>query len=140
MTCTFFGHRDCSEAIKPKLYKTIESMIIENNCKKFYVGNHGNFDSVVSAVLEELQKLYNIKTNIVLAYMPTGENIVYKHQTVLPEGIERTPKRFAINFRNKWMVDNADIVVTFVKNTFGGAATFKEYAIKKNKTVIELCE
>ena len=37
--------------------------------------------------------------------MPVKANpaIDYAH-TLLPEGIERIPKRFAIVFRNKWMI------------------------------------
>lgn len=36
------------------------------------------------------------------------------------------------------MIEKSDIVITCVKNSFGGAAQFKEYATMKNKSVIEL--
>ena len=55
LSCTFFGHRDCSEEIIPKLHAVIEKLITENGCNVFYVGNHGNFDRYVSRVLEELR-------------------------------------------------------------------------------------
>lgn len=137
LICTFFGHRDCSEAVTQELYTAIERIIVENNCRLFYVGNHGNFDSLVSKVLFELQRRYEIKVYVVLAYMPNKE-VASIHPTILPDGIETVPRKFAIIYRNRWMVDKADIVLTYVKHSFGGAAQFKEYATKKNKSVIEL--
>ena len=58
--------------------------------------------------------------------------------TVYPEGLENVPKRFAIYARNKWMIEKSDFVVTCVNRSFGGAAQFKEFAIKRGKTVVEL--
>jgi len=43
----------------------------------------------------------------VLAYMPLHGGTLEKEayaNTMLPEGIENVPKRFAIVWRNKWMV------------------------------------
>ena len=58
--------------------------------------------------------------------------------TVFPEGLESVPPRYAIDRRNRWMLDRSDYVVTYVRNPYGGAAKYKELAIKKHKTVIEL--
>ena len=58
--------------------------------------------------------------------------------TILPEGIETVPPRFAISYRNKWMIEQSDYVITYVIHSWGGAAQFKELAEKKGKTVIEL--
>lgn len=131
--CTFFGHRDCSESIRIELYNTIERIITEKGCRLFYVGNHGNFDRFVSKAIDDLKKKYNIEVYIVLAYMPMHESKTYTHKTVLPEGIEAVPKKVAIIYRNRWMVDKSDIVLTHVNSIYGGAAKFKEYAIKKGK-------
>lgn len=38
------------------------------------------------------------------------------------------------------MIEKSDIVVTYVTKSFGGAHTFKQQAIKKGKTVIEISE
>ena len=39
MTVTFFGNRDASVDIKPKLRKTIIQLITEQDADNFYVGN-----------------------------------------------------------------------------------------------------
>lgn len=60
---------------------------------------------------------------------------------ILPPGIESVPKRFAINFRNNYMLNNSDIVVTYITQSISShAAKFKEKAVKKKKEVIELSD
>ena len=59
-------------------------------------------------------------------------------RTILPEGIENVPKRFAISWRNKWMINQSDYVVTYVTRTVGGAAQFKHFAEQKNKIIVSV--
>ena len=48
------------------------------------------------------------------------------------------PPRFAIERRNRWMLRQAEVVVTYVRYTWGGAHKFKSAAEKQGKRVIEL--
>ena len=48
-TCTFFGHRDCPETIKPKIREAVIDLIENHGVTMFYVGNQGNFDRLVLA-------------------------------------------------------------------------------------------
>lgn len=48
-------------------------------------------------------------------------------------GHRDTPPKFAISKRNRWMIEHSDIVVTYVKYHFGGAAQWKVLAEKKGK-------
>ena len=139
MICTFFGHKDTPKEIEPTLKSTLIDLIENKNVTVFYVGNNGNFDTMVRRQLEGLSHTYPITYSVVLAYLPTKKSEYDDHtNSILPEGIETAPKRFAISYRNKWMVGQADIVVTYVTHSFGGAAQFKEMAEKQGKTVIEL--
>ena len=136
-TITFFGHRDTPKEIEPALRLTLIDLIENKNATVFYVGNHGNFDAMVRRQLEDLSKTYPIKYYVVLAYMPNKNDEPNEH-SILPEGIETVPRRFAINYRNKWMLTKSDIVVTYVTRNFGGAAQFKKLAEKKKKNTINL--
>lgn len=144
MVCTFFGHKIVYKEIEPTLRSALINLIEKRQVDTFYVGNHGNFDSVVCKVLKDLSVKYSITYRVVLAYMPTKKirfDRADDPSTVLPDGIETVPKRFAISYRNKWMLRRADYVVTYVTHTVGsGAAQFKELAKKRNKTIIELGE
>lgn len=139
MVCTFFGHKDTPKEIEPTLRSTLIELIENKNVSVFYVGNNGSFDTMVRRQLEDLSQTYSITYSVVLAYLPTEKN---KNDnltnTIYPEGLETVPKRFAISWRNKWMIQQADVVVTYVTHNFGGAAQFKEIAIKHSKKVIEL--
>ena len=141
LSCTFFGHRDAEKAIEPLLRKTLVHLIENEKVCNFYVGNHGKYDCMVKRLLIELKEIYPIRYAVVLAYLP-GKKSGFEEEnttdTILPEGIESVPPKFAINYRNKWMVEQSDYVVTYVNYTVGGAAKFKEYAIKKDKIVINL--
>ena len=141
MTVTFFGHKDTPKEIEPTLRTTLVDLIKNHGATEFYVGNNGNFDTMVRRQLENLSQTYPITYNVVLAYLPTkkSEHDDYTN-TILPEGIETVPKRFAISFRNKWMIEQSDIIVTYVTHSFGGAAQFKNTAERKGKTIIELSE
>ena len=140
MKVAFFGHSDAPEEIKSDLKSLIISLIDNYNANIFYVGNKGNFDSLVIKVLAETAKTYSsIKYRVVLSELPSGTNKDYLNsETVFPAELAAVPKKFAIDRRNMWMVENSDIVVTYVKRTFGGAAKFKSTAEKKGKIVINI--
>ena len=119
-TVTFFGHRDTPKETEPTLRLALVDLIEKKNSNLFYVGNQGNFDAMVRRQLEDLAQTYTITYKIVLAYMP-GKNDEPDEHTISPEGLETVPRRFAINHRNKWMLDKADIVVTYVTHPSSGA-------------------
>ncbi len=140
-TCCFFGHRDTPQEIKPKLINAIENLIINENVTEFYVGNHGNFDSMVATALHELKIKYpHVDYSVILAYMPTkkAENFEQKHPTLFPEGTESVPKRFAINFRNNWMIKNSTHAIVYINCTMGGAFKYYELAEKSDLKIIKL--
>ena len=141
MVCTLFGHKDTPKEIEPTLRSTLIDLIDNKNVTVFYVGNNGNFDTMVRRQLENLSQTYPITYSVVLAYLPTKKSEYDDYtNTILPGGIETVPKRFAISYRNKWMLEQSDIVVTYVTHTYGGAAQFKELAERQGKMVIELSE
>ena len=141
MTVTFFGHKDTPKEIEPTLRTTLVDLIENHGATEFYVGNNGNFDTMVRRQLENLSQTYPITYNIVLAYLPTKKSEYDDYtNTIYPEGIETVPKRFAISYRNKWMTQQADTVVTYVTHTYGGAWQFKAMAERQGKIVIELSE
>ena len=142
--CTFFGHRNIHEEIEPTLWSTLIDLIENKNVDLFYVGNQGDFDCMVRNNLKLLKLRYpHIRYFVVLAYMPTKRTESYYEDycdTIYPEGLEVTLPRYAIDKRNRWMIDKSDYVVTYVKYIIGGAAKFKEIAEKKGRIVINIAD
>ena len=86
--CTFFGHRDCPETIKPKLREVLVDLITNHGVDMFYVGHQGQFDAYVHSKLKRLKQEYpQINYAVVLAYMP-GKKTEYDDysDTMLPGG------------------------------------------------------
>ena len=140
MVCTFFGHRDCPETIKPKLRATIINLIENHNVDMFYVGNQGQFDAMVRSTLKKLKQEYpHIDYAVVLAYMP-GKPSEYEDysDTIFPEGLETVHPRYAISHRNTWMLKQADYVVTYITHSYGGATRFAAKALRAEKTVLNI--
>lgn len=138
--CTSFGHRDCPETIKLRLREVLTDLIINNGVDTFYVGNQGRFDGIVRSVLRELEQVYpEIHYAVVLAYLP-GKKNEYEDfsDTMLPEGIEAVHPRYAVEWRNRWLLQRVDFVVTYIAHPWGGAAKFAEKAKREGKTVINL--
>ena len=139
-TCVFFGHRDCSDTIRPTLRATIESLVTDHNVDMFYVGNQGQFDTMVRSELKSLQIAYpHIRYAVVLAYMP-GQSTEYDDysDTMLPEGLESIHPRYAISWRNDWMLKQSDYVIAYITHNWGGAAKYYQKAVKAGKMVINL--
>ena len=141
-SCTFFGHHDCPETVLPALEAALIELIELKDINQFYVGNQGTFDRLVRTSLRKLTARYpHIRYTIVLAYMP--EKVLFldeeeqKH-TILPDGIENRPKRFAIPYRNEWMLAKAEYVICYITHGWGDAAKFVEKATHKKKCVINL--
>lgn len=124
MIVTFFGHAQIlqREEIEKWLYVVTENLI-EQGAITFYLGGYGAFDSLAASVLRVQKKRYpHIELVLVLAYLNTGRNTSDYDSTLYPP-LETVPRRFAIPYRNRWMVESADAVVAYVLHDWGGAAT-----------------
>lgn len=138
--CTFFGHRDCPETVKSLLREVLIDLITSKGVDTYYVGHQGRFDAIVRSVLREMEQEYpEIRYAVVLAYMPGKKKPCGDFSdTILPEGIEAVHPRYAIDWRNRWMLQRADYVVTYITHPWGGAGKFAEKAKKAGKTVLNI--
>lgn len=137
--CTFFGYRDAPEDIRYELKQVLTDLIENEGVTRFYVGNNGRFDSMVLTELELFSSVYTHIRYCVVFHKPIADYDGDWEHTLFPDiDLENTPKRFTIDRRNRWMLNQAEYVVTYVWKTWGGAYKFKSLAERKKKTVIEL--
>lgn len=137
--CVFFGHRECNSLDAEVLRNTLEELIGQG-VEEFLVGNHGQFDSIVRRCLKSLRKKYpQIRYSVVLAYLPAElRDYVDYSDTMYPEGIESVHPRYAIDWRNRYLVKAADICVCYIDHTWGGAYKFVRLAKKHGRRIINL--
>lgn len=137
MICTFFGHRNTPATTEKLLSEILTDLIEHQGADEFYIGNQGNFDAMVRRQLEILSNEYNITYSVILAYLP-DKNAEPIPCSVYPEGIETVPRKFAIHYRNKWMLNKADTVICYVAHPSSGAGQFVELAEKQGKRILNL--
>lgn len=143
MICAFFGHKYTPESVKPLLDAAIRNIIEHYPDTTFYVGHNGNFDRMVLSVLKKLSVEFpDLSYSVILAYLPTGKSAERYNDlpTIYPEGIESTPLKYAISYRNNWIVKQADMIICYITHDFGGAAQFVKKAENKGKTVYNLAD
>ena len=116
----------------PRLELTIERLITEENVRYFYVGGHGGFDRIAAAATKRAkQKRPDITLMLVLPYHPAERAFPTPDGfdgTYHPEGLENTPRRYAIVRINQIMVDTCDWLVCYVRHGASNSRNLLEYA------------
>ena len=145
MIITFCGHSNClfNDEEKEKLKQLLIKEIRKNPTCKFYLGGYGDFDSLCLRTLQELKTVFpNIELLFITPYLDSNysklELAKYYYDDVIFPPLESVPRKFAILKRNEWMVEEADLVIAYVKYSWGGAAKTLEYAKRKKKRIINL--
>ena len=153
---TFIGHRSfCRIGIKEKLTNIVENEI-NNGCKNFIIGSHGEFDEMALDVCRSLRCKYeDIVIEVVLTSLhkikkPIGFNDEYEIEYIPPYfdvlttmyEIDDVYFKNKIFVSNKKMVDECDTLICYVdKNRRpSGAVKILNYAKKTNKKIINVFE
>ena len=139
MIITFCGHSKLIEQNTIRAHLTRElRTLLEHGNHKFYLGGYGDFDLLAAKVLYELKQEYpETETILILPYLDRKADASLYDSTIYPP-LENVPKRYAISRRNKWMVEQADMVIACVEHDWGGASKTLEYAVKKGFRIINL--
>jgi uncharacterized phage-like protein YoqJ len=137
MIVTFCGHREVHEPEKVKGWlEEVVDRLIHEGADTFYLGGYGQFDALAAAVVREKKERYpQIRSVLVLPYLDRNYDASAYDETIYPP-LENVPRRYAISRRNEYMVDHADVVVTYVVFCFGGAYKTTQYAERKLKRMI----
>ena len=137
MTVTFIGHHDAPNTLQKDICNTIEDLILHEGADTFYVGNHGNFDRMVTIALRGAHSKYShIKCYIVLSRMPLDQSFVL--ETIFPQEVAVAHYKSAIFKRNMWMLEQSDTLLSYVCCSYGGASQVQKRAILTGKRVISL--
>lgn len=131
-SCFFIGHREADERLLPRLELTIERLIAEENVRYFYVGGYGGFDRIAAVAVKRAKQKYPDTTlMLVLPYHPAERAVRTPDGfdgTYHPEGLENTPRRYAIVRINQIMVDTCDWLVCYVRHGASNSRNLLEYA------------
>lgn len=136
-SCFFIGHREADERLLPRLELVINRLIIEENVRCFYVGGYGGFDQIAATAVKRAKKEYpDITLMLVLPYHPAERPIekpLGYDGTYYPEGLEKTPRPFAIVKTNRIMVDTCDWLICYVRHGASNSRKLLEYARRRER-------
>ena len=138
----FAGHRYewQSIGVEEKLLQVLEDLI-NKGYTVFYDGDYGAFDNKCrNAILKLKNKYPHIKLVLILTYYHHNKEKCpipsYYDETILPE-LEDLHYKQKITKRNEWIIDNCDILVCHIQETYkSGAYNTVKYALKHNTPII----
>ena len=128
----------------PALAEAIEQHIVECGVTEFIVGNYGGFDQMVAKTVIAAKERYpEITLSLLIPYHPAERPIKPPpgfDNTFYPPGMEKVPRRLAIVWANRFVVDHVDYLIAYVWHPASNARDLMEYAQKKGILTINLGE
>ena len=146
MIITFFGHshfRGTAEH-KEKIFAFLEKNVGEC-CVSFYLGGYGEFDEFAYECCKQYKEKHKHVSLIFITPYITVEyqknNLEFqskKYDEIIYPEIEDKPLKYAIVYRNRWMIEKSDFVVCGVSHTFGNSYKMYKYAKKRGKRIVNI--
>ena len=144
-TVSLFGHRkiDDLHQVDNALFPLIQELMRTKEYVSFLVGRSGEFDEYAASVIKRAQKgldKVNSEMTLVSPYMLADFEYYEKYydNIMVPDEIYGTHPKAAIVRKNKWMIEQSNLVIVYVKHNGGGAYAAMKYAEKLNKRIINL--
>ena len=146
-TCAFTGHRIISDNFDAKELKNVVNQLIDRHFDTFLIGMALGFDTLCFEILEEVRseksikiiacvpcrdqnKFFNKKQNKEYERMiSSADEVIYLSETYY-EG--------CMFERNRFMVDNSDVLVAYLNFNRGGTYQTCKYAASEEKEIIYL--
>jgi len=148
MIVTFCGHADFlkTEKYEQTMLNLLET-VVGDRPAEMYLGGYGGFDDFAYDCCRKYKRTHpGISLVFVTPYLTEAyqkdhlKNQENRFDYILYPEIENKPKKFAIVYRNKYMVEKADVVIAYVMHDFGGAYATYTYAKRKGKEIFNLAQ
>lgn len=125
----------------------LSPLILLDDSFTFYVGGMGDFDRLCATAVRQLKTSYPQKDIDLILVLPYQTKQLQHDQDylrklyddiIIPVELLTVHPKAAILKRNFWMIDHSDILLSYVSHNWDGAYKSKQYAQKKNISIIEL--
>ena len=143
----FIGHREIDDIryIEDTIQGIAEGLLRTYEYVDFYVGRNGDFDISAASAIKRAQKSYgnsNSSLIVVLPYTVKDEYFLEQFYDEIYYPLDpKTHFKEAITKRNRWMIDNADLLICYVEEgQCSGAMTTLKYAQNNGIRIINLAE
>ena len=150
-TVSFFGHRELLQMWRYEsvLEKYIRTLIDSHEYVDFLVGRDGDFDHLASSTIIKCAAALdygNTRHILVLPYMRADYRdnedafLKYYDEVRICDASVGSHFKSAIQIRNRFMVDQSDLVISCILQNSGGAYKTIRYAEKQNRKIINIAD
>lgn len=146
MIVTFFGHAQFPKAdeYRQKIVEFLDEQV-GDQAADLYLGGYGEFDHLAYECCKQYQKTHSgVSLFLITPYMTKEyqknhlNDQQVKYDGIIYPEIEDKPLRYAISYRNQWMIEKADYVVCGICHDWGGAYQAYRYAKRKKKYIFNV--
>ena len=146
-SCAFTGHRDFLEDLNYSLLDSVIENLIKTGTEVFYCGMAVGFDLSAAETVIKLKEVYDVK---LIACIPCpeqsfnfSESNLRRYERIIKnsdEVIYISPHYFegCMLKRDRFMVDNCDVLVCYLRKNNGGTYYTVNYAKRQGIKIIEL--
>lgn len=138
--------RECAE-LKDHMRRTVIALI-EEGYKRFITGMALGSDIWFAECVIDLKDVYpDLELEAAVPYIGQRDRLAaadrFRYDRVLRacsdvKYISDTYSKYCMNKRNRYMVDNSDVVLVINYAESGGTVNTRAYAVKKKKRIIDL--
>ena len=143
MIITFCGHADFqkTEEYEKRMLAVLKEKVGKEPAE-LYLGGYGRFDFFAYECCKKYKKenplvsLIFVTPYITEAYQKNHlVDAKSNYDEIVYPPIEHAPLKYAILYHNKWMVEQADLLIACVWHHFGGAYQTYLHAKRKGKQI-----
>ena len=146
--CAFTGHRNLSGYdFDELLLERVVLNLVKNGVTRFLCGMAVGFDLKAAQIVLALKERYNVELVACLPCTNQSERFSARDKLIYAQVLERCDevvileneyKSGCMFKRDRYLVDNSDILVCFLRKNRGGTYYTVNYARKSNKKIIEI--
>ena len=141
----FIGHREIhgQYRLEDRVEQIVREKLSTKEFVELYVGRNGDFDIFAASAVKRAQKHFGNHNSslILLQPYPMKNDPDYEkfYDEIWYPVDKKVHPKAAIMVRNRWMIDNADLLIAYVEEgRRGGALTTLKYAKKRGITMMNL--
>ncbi|MDE7439833.1 MAG: SLOG family protein [Clostridia bacterium] len=146
--CAFTGHRNLTNTdFDELLLERVVENLVKTGTKRFLCGMAVGFDMKAAQAVISLKEKYEIELVACLPCANQSERFSAKSKQLYEQLLSKCDEVSVLepvyvsgcmHKRDRYLVDNSDILVSFLRKSSGGTHYTVNYAKKKDKKIIEL--
>lgn len=145
--CAFTGHRKNLAGLDLELLDRVVLNLMKGGAENFYCGMAQGFDLAAAECVIKYKDQYGAKLIACIPCAGQADNFTEKSRRRYEKILERCDTQIILSpayfngcmyQRDRFLVDNCDVLVSYLRSRRGGTFYTVNYAKKKNVNIIEL--